>query len=112
MLTTMTETTMPIYAIGIVVVGFASLIPVVTWLMSIGNRIGQAEIKAATAAKDAEIARERSHDVANQLSAAKVEFSQTYVRQSALDRLEERLMEAITEMRGSIEKILSNRQQH
>lgn len=103
-------TAMPTWAIvGILVMGVAAILPIVLHILNLGQYIARIDIKATNAEKAAELARERAHDLGNQLASYKQEVATEYVRHSALDKLESTIMEAIRGLGRRIDEALLNK---
>jgi hypothetical protein len=77
--------------VGLLVVGLAAILPIILVILNMGQWI---DIRATNDEKAA-VARERAHDLANQLAAYKQEVATEYVRHGALERLESPIMDAI-----------------
>lgn len=97
---------MPTWAIvGLVIIGIVTVLPLGAAILFIGSWVGRVQTTATKAEREAEVARERAHDIANQLAAFKVEVSNDYVRTAAMDKLEARLVGAISDVRQFIAQL-------
>jgi hypothetical protein len=101
---------MPMYAIvGIILIGFAAILPIGAAILFIGLWVGRVNTTATNAAKDAEVARDRAQQLSNDLMAYKNQVALEYVRHEALKEVEGRITAAVNDLRLMLERVLTTR---
>lgn len=103
--------------VGVIIIGIVAMFPIIGGLIGIGlyaggiNRTAQGAEKAVaelriTQEREAQTSRERSHELANALSTFQQQVSNDYVKASAMERFESRVMEAINGLGRRLDRFM------
>lgn len=96
-------------AIGLLMIGIGAFLPVATAVLGLGVWAGRIARTAQSAEKTTEALRERTHTLANDLASYKREVSDSYVKNGALEKLEGRIMGALSDIGRRIDSYMTGK---
>jgi hypothetical protein len=97
----------PTYAVvGVVVLGFVTVLPLGAAVLFIGSWVGRVQNVATTNETEMKMIRERLHDMSNQFSAYQQKVAIEYVRHEALKETEGRIMQGMSDLRTLIQQLI------
>lgn len=95
--------------IGYIVVGIILLIPGLTALIAVVTRLNYVAAMAIAGKEGADLARERTHDLANHLATFRIEVTRDYASKSMISEMRAEVLGAIEKLGARFDRMLENR---
>lgn len=97
----------PTYAVvGVVVLGFVTVLPLGAAVLFIGSWVGRVQNVATNTETEVKMIRERMYTLGNDFAKYQQQVATEYVRHDALNASEGRIMAAMADLRGLIQQLI------